>query len=206
MQLSGFFIFWTEGPILYSRAPVQNSKSSMIPTSLRCGDTWSIEIPADENYPNSEYTPHLRFIGPAAFTLDAALNTLIIAQTPAQSKAHPDGIYNVVLYWTKGTDEYTTTSRQINLLPNLRTMAGGFDARSSARQMLDAIEEAILSFAGKGYDEREVAARRIHYRSWTEMLGARSRLQLEVQAEEQAANLQNGIGTGRTILTRRGNP
>ena len=63
MQLSGFFIFWTEGPILYSRAPVQNSKSSMIPTSLRCGDTWSIEIPADENYPNSEYTPHLRFIG-----------------------------------------------------------------------------------------------------------------------------------------------
>lgn len=174
----------------------------MLPSTLRAGDTWEIEIPEDSDYPNSEYIPHLRFAGNDAFTLDGAINNLTVAVTAANSAPYQPGIYTITLYWTKNTEVHTTLETQIEILRNLITTAAGFDSRSHVRKVRDALQATIEGRATKAQTALSIGGRSLEMLSPAELRVEWQHYNRLVEQEERAEKIKRGDVPSNKILTR----
>lgn len=157
----------------------------------RSGDTWSITIDADSDYPNADYVPHIRFRGPMVFTLDGVVNNLTIAVAATVSATYVAGVYDWTLYWTKGAEVHTTEASddplnpqpKVSILANLLKMQGGLDARSHAQKMVTLIEAALEKFAVDAVDEVEIAGRRYVKTDVSKLKGLLQEYRNELAAE-----------------------
>jgi len=110
------------------------------------------------------------------------------------------GYYAWSAYVEKAAERYTVDRGELQIRPASTTLAAGNDLRSFAKKTLDAVE-ALL--AGKSdVVEYQIAGRSIKKMSFAELMKARSLLQAEVEGEQVAANLANGLGGARRIQVR----
>lgn len=184
------------------------------PTSILAGDTYTWVV-SNSDYPAS-----------AGYTLKVTINNAsvrkqITATTNADGESYDvaltsatsddlttAGAYILSEAVEKGAgatlERHTIYSGVIEVVKDVVSGSSAVDVRTNARKMLDAIETTIIASMGKGHDAMSIAARSINYRSWEEMLVARSRLQQEVKAEDLAWQIAQGLEPNKPMRTRFG--
>lgn len=176
------------------------------PGSLNVGDTWRWTRGLAD-YPAPTWVLKYRFKSAAGgfeITASASGQDHSITVAAATSAGYTAGNYTWTAWVEGGTSEkYTVDSGTVELLPDYRAGAANvaLDDRSHARKTLDAIEAWIES-RDLAVAEYQIAGRSMKYIPIADLLKMRSRYQLEVQAEINAAKLARGEGVGRKIQFR----
>lgn len=176
------------------------------PGSLRVGDTWRWTRTLDD-YPATAWSLKYRFKNAAGgfeVTASASGNDHSVTVSASTSSGFTAGNYTWTA-WVEGglSEKYTVGSGSCELLADYRTGSANLalDDRSHARKTLDAIEAWIES-RDMAVAEYQIAGRSMKYIPIPDLLKMRSRYQLEVQSEENAAKLARGEGMGRKIQFR----
>lgn len=103
---------------------------------------------------------------------------------------------------TLGAVAYTIASGSFDVLANL-TAAGAVDARSQARQDLDACQAAIRAvIAGGGAQEYRIGTRMVKRYDLAELLQLEGQLKAEVAREEAAEAVASGRGNPFNLFVR----
>jgi hypothetical protein len=169
------------------------------PTTLRAGDSWRWTR-AWTDYPSATWDLTYTLTTAAAsvaLTATAASDgvTHEITVLPADSEDIAAGRYDWIAQVSDGADQYTIDSGVLTVLPDLSALDGdGYDGRSPARVMLDAIDAALASRATAGQlDQVQVAIgdRRL-MRDPAQLLALRRHYAAIVAAEDQAAARARG--------------
>lgn len=174
------------------------------PASLRCGDTWQWSRTLSD-YPAGTWTLKYRFKSAASgFEVVAAASGTdhLATVSAATSGGYTAGRYTWMAWVESGAEKFTVDSGTIELLPDYRSGAAtvALDDRSHARKMLDQIETWLESH-GDGVAEYEIAGRRMKYDK-AGLIKLHNKYQSAVAAEEAAAKLARGEGSGRKIQFR----
>lgn len=106
------------------------------------------------------------------------------------------GWYTWAGYVSKAGNRYTFDDGQIEIKTDPGAMVAGFDGRSHARKMLDAIEAALESKATASQldlVELEIYSRRSR-RDRSVLIEARAKYLIEVRKEDAAAGINTGAG------------
>lgn len=177
------------------------------PARVRAGDTvtWRKSLAA---YPATDgWTLYYRLINSAGkfditSTPDGADH--LVSVLPAASDDWTAGDYSLIAWVSDGSDRVTLDPMRITVLPNLAAEAAGYDSRSQAKKMLDAIDAALLSLSSGerlAIVEAEVAGRRLKY-NFEGLMKLRNLYAAQVQAEINAERASLGLG-GRNKLNVR---
>lgn len=176
------------------------------PGTLRAGDTWKwTKSLAD--YPASSWTLKYRFKSPTAgfeITASSSGDDFSVTVTAATTSAYSSGTYTWIAWVEGGTSEkYTVDTGVAVINPDYRsgTATAALDDRSHARKTLAAIESWIES-RDQGVARYAIAGREMQYIPITDLLRLRQVYKAEVAAEDAAAAIANGLGTGRRIQFR----
>lgn len=178
-----------------------------VPAQVRAGDTvdWTISHP---DYPaSSGWVMSWRLINAAGkidITSTASGNDHAVAVLASSSAGWAAGVYDWVQVATKGAERRTVAVGTVEILPDLAAQSAGFDTRTTAKKLLDAVEAALLSRASRTDLEYEIAGRRLKSMSHGELLAARDKLKREVASEEKAARVAAGLPAGNRVLVRFG--
>lgn len=179
-------------------------------TQLIAGDslTFTRSVP---DYPASAgYTLSYRLVpisgAGTAITFNATASgaDYAVSVAPATTAAWAVGEYSWAAYVSKAGERRTVDSGTLKVAPDVGAVNAPWDARSFARQALDAIEAAILQRASSTQLEVAVFGRTVKSMSHAELLAARSRLAREVEAEQAASDLANGVKRKNRVLVRFG--
>lgn len=176
------------------------------PVTIQAGDTlsWSkslTDYPADNGWTLSyrlinELTKH--DISTAASGSDHLVSTLA-----SITASYSPGKYTLLSWVTKGAERYSLPSKQAEVLPNLAIWNGGYDSRSTAKQVLDLLDAAMVSHGKNAWvQEYEIAGRSMKFKSASEFLSYRSKIQAEVNREANTDRLKSGLQLKNKISVR----
>lgn len=112
------------------------------------------------------------------------------------------GTYAIQGYVTSGSERYQVFSGTITLLPNLAAQTGGYDNRSHAKKVLDAIETVLESRAGKEVLSWSGLEQSFSLIPTADLITMRDKYRVEYQAEQAADNIARGLGNKRNVFTR----
>jgi len=173
------------------------------PTELRAGETWAWKR-SFADYSATGWTLTYTLINSAGkVTLTAAATgTYHLVSVPAVTTTGTGGVagtdsytagtYTMLGRVTDGTSVYAVYDGIVKVLPDLAS-AATYDTRSTAKQLLEALDAFLLDKASAGQldvVETAIADRRIR-RDRASLLRWRSDLAIEVAREDAAANGQN---------------
>lgn len=172
------------------------------PAAVTAGDSlsWSITL---ADYPASDgWALSYALISPTAKIAIASAASgadHLVAVTAAISAAWGAGIYDWQAYVTKTTARVTVRSGRMTVLPNF---SAATPSKTTARQLLDAVNAALLGTGTLTQRMLEINGKRIERHSPADLLAMRSRLMHEVAGEEAAARIAAGLDSGNTLLVR----
>jgi hypothetical protein len=178
-----------------------------IPSQVTAGDTvqWQIAL---ADYPASAgWILKYRFIN-AAGKIDIVSapsgDDHLVTVSASSSAGWAAGDYDYQAYVEGVADQRRTISTgRIKVLPNLAGAATSFDNRSDARKCLDQLNKAFADYGSKAYTkEYEIAGRRMAFTSPGDFLSFRSKVQQEVNREEDAARIARGESPRTKVLVR----
>lgn len=176
-------------------------------TSLVAGDTLAFDTKAPTDADGNAYrasdgwSMKYRLVprsGAAAvieITASADGDDFTVSVPSTTTSSWTAGWYSWAGYVTKAGNRYTFDDGQIEVKSDPGAAVAGFDGRSHARKMLDAIEAALEAKATASQldlVELEIYSRRSR-RDRSVLIEARQKYLIEVRREEAAA----GINTGR---------
>jgi hypothetical protein len=177
--------------------------SEVEPTELRAGETWAWKR-SYADYSATGWTLSYTLINSAnKISLTAsATGANHLVSVPAVTTTGTGGVtgtdsytagtYSVIGRVTDGTSVYSVYDGLLTILPNLAA-ASTYDTRSTAKQLLDALDAYLLDKATANQldvIETAIADRRIR-RDKASLLKWRSDLKIEVAREDAAANGEN---------------
>lgn len=173
------------------------------PTSARAGDTltWTRSF---ADYPASAgWALAYVFVGADKRTISAVADgdAFDVSFTTSGWTA---GDYAWQAYVTLAGERHTVATGRLALAPDLTAVQAGFDARSSAKRMLDAVTAVLEQRATSAQAEVQFNGRALKYLPVGDLLVLRDRCRAEVRAEENAARIAAGCGGYARILTRFG--
>ena len=178
------------------------------PARVRAGDTvtWRKTL---ADYPASAgWTLYYRLIAAAAkidITAAADGDTHLVTVAKATSAGWTPGAYTYVAWVASGTERATVAQGAMTVLPDLAAVtAAGYDSRSQAKKMLDAIDAALLSLSSGerlAVVEAELAGRRLKY-DLNNLMNLRNLYAAQVRAEENAERAALGLGPRNKINVR----
>lgn len=177
------------------------------PISATAGDTisWQKSLP---DYPASAgWVLSYAFIGvdvhSAVAIADGDDFTVTITATDSAAWVPGDYVWQATVAF--GAERYTVATGRLSILADLTRQTAGFDARSSARRMLDAVEAVLERRASSAELEVTYNGRALKYMPISDLLALRDRCRADVRAEDNAARAASGCGPGYArILTRFG--
>jgi hypothetical protein len=162
------------------------------PTAARAGDTWRWTRDLSD-YPAPTWTLTYTIYSPTAVitivgTADGTRHS--IAKTAAQTAAYAAGRYEWVSHASSGSERYQVGFGVVQILPNVAVATTGYDARSHARKMLDAINAMLEGRATDGDLDVIRVANGDRVTEWDvpTLLKLRQQYASAVAAEEAAAN------------------
>lgn len=176
------------------------------PTTLRAGDTWKWKKSLPD-YPASSWNLKYRFKSPTAgfeITADESGDEYSVTVAAATTAAYSSGTYSWIAWVEGGTSEKYTVDTGVTVVnPDYRTgtATAALDDRSHARKTLAAIESWIES-RDQGVAKYAIAGREMQYIPVADLIKLRQTYKSEVAAEDAAAAIANGLGTGRRIQFR----
>lgn len=176
------------------------------PESVTAGDlvTWLIALP---DYPASTWTLSYRLINSAGkidITAGASGDSHLVSVAAATSAGWTAGTYTWTKFVTSGLQRHTLASGSIIVGRNLAAEAAGYDTRSHAKKMLDAIEAALISMSSGerlAVVEAELATRRLKY-DLQGLMKLRDMYRAAVNAELAAERINQGLQPRNKLLVR----
>ncbi|MBC8324305.1 MAG: hypothetical protein H8E27_01590 [Verrucomicrobia subdivision 3 bacterium] len=175
------------------------------PAKLRAGDTLKWDKTLDDYPANDSWVLKYAFRGNAGtFDITAGSSGAdhSVSVSPTTTTGYAAGIYDVLGFVEKGTDRYTVYTGRIEILPDLETAGSSYDGRTHVKKTLDAIEATLENRAGKEILESTIEGVAIKRIPHEELIAMRSKYFGWYQQELAADRIAQGVGTGRTILTR----
>lgn len=178
------------------------------PAKIRAGDTitWRRML---AGYPASQgWTLYYRGINSAAkFDITAAADgdSHLVSVAKTVSDDYVAGDYILLSWVASATERVTLPQGRITVLPDLAAVsAAGYDARSHAKKMLDAIDAALLGLSSGerlAVVEADAASHRIKY-DFTGLMKLRNLYAAAVRAEENAERASIGLGSRNKLNVR----
>lgn len=185
-------------------APIPDTE----PTEIIAGDTiaWTKDL---SDYPATDWTLTYYLTGPSRITIAATASgrTFSVSKSVQATAAYAPGIYDwqaFVSQGSQGSERYKVGEGRIEILENPATAGKNYDTRSINKQILDALETALLQNAGRS--ERryriEAAGREFEFYTHADLITAIEKFRGFVKAEEDALKIARGENTGKDILVR----
>ena len=168
------------------------------PARVRAGDTVTWRKTLDEYPANAGWTLYYCFINSTSkvditSAADGASHLVTVAK--ATTAGWTAGSYTLLSWVTSATERISFPSSSIIIDPDLAVVsAAGYDTRSQAKKMLDAVDAALLSLSSGerlAVVEAELAGRRIKY-DFNGLMKLRQLYAAQVQAEDNAARIALG--------------
>lgn len=175
------------------------------PTELVAGDRWLWERQDLDDYPASTWTLSYALVkdGTRIQITGAASGAYHRIDVAASTTAgYTAGSYRWQAYVTSGSDRRLVGQGELELLPDFATQSSGYDGRSHARIVLDAIEAVIEGRATKDQEEYSIGGRSLKRTPIGDLLKLRDRYRAEAHSEGVADRLASGIGGARRLMVR----
>jgi hypothetical protein len=183
------------------------------PSIIVAGDTiaWDREDLTND-YPSSTWTLKYHLANRTShYDITATADTLgddtfSITITPAVTATYVAGFYNWDAYVSKGSgatlERYRIDFGTLEVRPNLASLPASYDDRTHVKRTLDAIEAVIEGRATSDQESYTIGNRSLSRIPIAELLKFRSQYALWYQNELAAEAINNGVGTGRRVVTR----
>jgi len=174
------------------------------PIEINAGDTitWLRSLPLYSAVDGWSLNYALR--GPSAINI-SAIGTGTEHQVsidPVTSGGYVSGLYAIQGYVTNGINRVTIYNGNVTIQPDLVASGAGYDGRSFAKRMLDAIEAVSENRASKTQLETNIDGTLLKYKTDEQLAVLRIRYLNEYRAEQRRAGIKNGKKSGRRILMR----
>jgi len=183
---------------------------SIEPSAFIAGDTvkWTKSL--------SDYSPADGWVLTYEFRSQTARKTVtcttsgpdfLATISAINSAAYPPGEYFVFARVALSGESFTVWEGRITVKRNPAVDSSGVDLRSTARKLLAAVENALMSKCTREEEEYEISTaggtnRRIRFASTGELLIARDKLRAEVRTEEASERIAQGRASGNRVLMR----
>ena len=135
-------------------------------------------------------------------TTDNGDQTHLATITAANSALIPAGTYKWRSFITLSAERYSVDSGTLVVQPNLATLDGGYDGRTHAAIVLDAIELTIQGRATKDQSSYTISGRQLSRTPIADLIMLRDKYRAEVISEKRAEDISKGLGHSGKILTR----
>lgn len=137
-----------------------------------------------------------------AISASASGDDHLVSIPAATSAAYAAGVYAWQAYVTKSTERYLVDSGSIEVLANFAAATSGYDGRSHAAKVLDALKAKIESRATKDQEQMLVGGQVVGQMPIHRLLEFYDRYKAEVANEQAAERIANGLSTGRNVYVR----
>jgi hypothetical protein len=175
-----------------------------IPETIYAGDSLSWTEVAGE-YPAPTWTMSYAIRGASVLDIDSVpdgVDHKFIVSATVTADLVP-GFYSWQALVTDGLwERHTIATGNLTVRPNLPAQITGFDGRSHAQKVLDAIEATMEGRATKSQALLQINNRQIQYLKPEELIKWRSFYKAEVAREKTAEKVAQGEEPGNRILTR----
>lgn len=176
------------------------------PTTIQAGDTlsWSKSLddyPADDSWVLSyrlinENTKH-------DITTAASGSDHLVSVLASTTASYSPGKYTLLAWVTKAAERYSLPSKQVEVTPNLAVWGSGYDGRTTAKQVLDLLDAAMIAHGSNAWVQGyTISGRTMTFKSVSDFMAYRSKIQAEVRQEENAARLKAGLKLRNKISVR----
>lgn len=178
------------------------------PARVRAGDTVTWRKTLDDYPANAGWTLYYRAINSTAkvditSAADGASHLVTVAK--ATTAGWTAGTYTLLSWVTSATERVSFPSVSLIIDPDLAAVsAAGYDTRSQAKKMLDAIDAALLSLSSGerlAVVEAELAGRRLKY-DFNGLQRLRQLYAAQVRTEENAARIASGLPPRNSLNVR----
>lgn len=167
----------------------------VIKKPIRAGDTLKIEFTADHD--SGTFTPYLALSNATNHYTATGSGDFEITVPFATTATWAAGSYTYSVYVSDGTEKHTIESGTVEVLPDLS--AGAVDARTTNRQILDAIESTIQGHATTGQQSTSINGKSIARYTPDELLKLHKHFKRLVKEDEAKARFGS---TTRKIYLR----
>ena len=173
------------------------------PTSWVAADTvsWVITL---SDYPADVYTLSYAFVSPTlrlAVTCSASgLSHLATLTTTTSNIAA--GTYRWQRYATNGSTRYFTGQGTTEVITNFGAASSGYDSRTDAEKMLDALNAILVGKAGVDQLAMTIQGRSLTRLSPAELISWRNKMKGEVARERREERAALGLDLGNKVRTR----
>jgi len=178
------------------------------PSTFRAGTT--VEWPKSLSlFPASDgWTLSYRLINIsnayAAITAAADGDDFIATLPAATTANYVAGNYTLFGYATKGSETFEIYNGSVEVQPNLAALTAGYDGRSHAKKVLDAIEALIEGNATQIQRSMSVGSKSLENHSKAELREEWLKYKKYYADELAQQKINNGQPSGRKILIRMG--
>ena len=130
----------------------------------------------------------------------------LLSLTNANTASYGVGTYDLVAYVNETSvspvvNRYEVWAGKIKVLPSIASPSS-YDARSTAKKILDAIDSALIAFAAGTIKSATIEGTTYTRESIPDLLALRDRARIEYANELAAERIAAGLSSGRKILTR----
>lgn len=161
---------------------------AIVPNEIAAGMTFRVEIDLVE-YPAPEWSLTLYLRGAVAidFSSEADGSAHVLAAPGSTTQGWTAGRFSYQLRATDGDDVALIESGEVTIAPDLAAVPAGYDGRSHARRVLDAIEAVIEGRASKDQQSYQINNRSLSRTPIGDLLTLRDRYRAEVRIEAGGA-------------------
>ena len=176
------------------------------PSQIQAGDTLTWTKSLDDYPADDSWVLSYRLINASNkfdITTSASGSDHLVSVLASATTSYTPGNYNLLSWVTKGAERYSLPSRKVEVLPNLAAWNGGYDSRTTAKQVLDLLDAAMVAHGANAWvQEYEISNRKMKFKSASEFLSYRSKIQNEVNREVNADRLKAGLKLKNKISVR----
>jgi len=174
------------------------------PAAVTAGDTFKFTRSEPDFLPADSWVLTYEIVkGDVQLTTITATDngdgTHLVNVLPTVTDDWQPGVYRWQALVTKSTDRFQVGRGQLEVRTNFANEEAGFDGRSHAARMLDAIESLLEGKANRDAQSYSVAGRSLTRMTWQELREVRGSYRAEVAAEIAKLNRDEGRGTGRKV-------
>ena len=128
--------------------------------------------------------------------------------TAVASAALTPGSYAWAAYVSKAAERLTVGSGQNLVTPDLASVSGVLDVRSTAQRALEACEAAMATFNATGgkVKKYEIAGRTMEFQTIADLMQLHSFWKIKVAGEQTASLIAQGLGNPRNLFIRHVRP